>query len=455
MRGSVFKRCECIDQSRCSHSWYFKADLPRVAGKRRTVMRGGFRLKKQAEAALSESLTASGSGMSTYDGGQRLADWLDQWLEEKIAAGLRVTTARSYRMHIDRYLIPQIGDLRLRDVRPGHVQDLLATLGRPRDGRQLSPASVRRVHATLRSALATAKRRRMIPYNPAADVDLPSAPRPRVRPWEASELGAFLDFAANDRLGVLFEVIAASGLRRGEALGLRWDDVDMGRARLVVRRQVVQVDLAGRQDCPYCGRTHAEAAFGRPKTASGEDRIIDLDSSTLGALLGHRLAQEAERTAWGAAYSDHGLIFAKENGEPIPPQRVTERFRQLVVEAGLPRIRLHDLRHGQASLLLAAGVPMAVISKRLGHSSIAITSDTYSHLLEGVGRDAAQRAMDLVPRTRGTTPAGTRVAIGLQEAPETTQRLRPEDESAGQTGAPPGTRTPNPRIKSPLLCQLS
>ncbi len=169
------------------------------------------------------------------------------------------------------------------------------------------------------------------------------------------------------------------------------------------------MDEAGRAPCPFCGAVHAEAAFGRPKTSSGEDRVVDLDANTLGTLLGHRLAQDTERAAWGSGYSDHGLIFARENGEPIPPQRVTERFRQLVAETDLPRIRLHDLRHGQASLMLAAGVPIAVVSKRLGHSSISITSDTYSHLLEGVGRDAADRAMALVPRA-GREPSQASVS---------------------------------------------
>src|ERR1700712_400452 len=114
--------------------------------------------------------------------------------------------------------------------------------------------------------------------------------------------------------------------------------------------------------------------------------------------MAHRLQQDAERATWGAVYSDHGLVFAREDGTPIAPERVTKRFAQLVRAAGLRPIRLHDLRHGQASLMLAAGVPMGVVSKRLGHSTITLTSDTYSHLLEGVGRDAAERAAALVPR---------------------------------------------------------
>ena len=137
--------------------------------------------------------------------------------------------------------------------------------------------------------------------------------------------------------------------------------------------------------------------FGRPKTASGEDRVVELDGGVAGVLLAHRLQQDAERATWGAAYFDHGLVFAREDGSPIPPERVTKRFGQMIKAAGLRPIRLHDLRHGQASLMLAACVPMAVVSKRLGHSTIALTSDTYSHMLEGVGRDAAERPRGHAP----------------------------------------------------------
>jgi integrase len=132
--------------------------------------------------------------------------------------------------------------------------------------------------------------------------------------------------------------------------------------------------------------------------------VVDLDDGTVGALLGHRLGQDSERAAWGPAYVDHGLVFARENGEPLHPERVTKRFGRLSAEAGLRPVRLHDLRHEQASLMLAADVPLAVVSKRLGHSSVAITSDTYSHLLEGVGREAAERAAALVPRSGAAAP---------------------------------------------------
>jgi integrase len=137
---------------------------------------------------------------------------------------------------------------------------------------------------------------------------------------------------------------------------------------------------------------------GQPKTASGEDRRVDLDAATAGSLLAHRLQQDVEKAAFGTAYDDHDLVFAREDGSYLKPEVVSKTFQALAAETGLRRVRLHDLRHGQASIMLAAGVDMTVVSKRLGHSGIRITADTYTHLLEGVGRQAAEAAAALVPR---------------------------------------------------------
>ncbi len=403
-KGSVYKRCNCLatygtsgGRLACKKphgSWVYVADagVNPVTGRRRQIRKGGFRTHDEAQAALDDLATSD--GQVRHDEGQTVAVYLSHWITDKERNGMRPTTLRSYRHYIDDYLAPTLGRLRLRELRPGHVEDLLREL--PAKG--LGPASVRRVHATLRSAMSTAKRRRLIAYNPAVDIDLPSAPRPRVRPWEPEDLGRFLDLAASDPMGALFELIAATGLRRGEACGLRWDDIDLDRGRLVVRQQLVS--LTGTEaSCPYCAGHHRGAVFGLPKTASGEERMVDLDGGVIGVLMAHKLHQDAERARWGAAFVEHGLVFAREDGTPIPPERVTRRFIRLVATSGLRPIRLHDLRHGQASLMLAAGVPMAVVSKRLGHSTITLTSDTYSHLLEGVGRDAAERAAALIPRT--------------------------------------------------------
>jgi integrase len=220
-----------------------------------------------------------------------------------------------------------------------------------------------------------------------------------------------LDAAAADRLGVLYELITIAGLRRGEALGLRWCDVDLATGALQIRQQIV--DVGGRP------------VVGRPKTEGGERRV-DVDGATVADLRGWSELQAEEASRWGVAYADwrasfpgqallascrlpqcsHRLVFTREDGQPLRPEHVTRHLLVLARRAGLPAKRLHDLRHASASLQLAAGVPVAVVSKRLGHSQLSLTVDTYSHLYRDASVEAAERAAALVPRRRGGGLAG-------------------------------------------------
>ncbi|EYT53523.1 tyrosine-type recombinase/integrase [Kocuria sp. UCD-OTCP] len=433
MAGSVFKRCTCSTAeltdpttgkrrvcTKAHGSWWFNvlAGSDPITGKRKQVARGGFRTKRAAEAALADLVVTINAGTWTDDNGLTVETWLNTWLDRKVRNGLRPATERLYRQHINDYLTPGLGNLRLRDLRPGHVSDLLSHLQMTpgRSGEPLSASTVTRVHACLRSALTTAVKMRLVTFNAARDVELPKVQRARVRPWEPWELGAFLDGVQGERLAALFEVIAGTGLRRGEALGLRWSDVDVPKGVVVVRQQLTE--RSGTEvDCPSCGAVHRGLRFAPPKTDSGDFRRVELDAGTMGALLGHRLAQDDEREHWDAAYVDHDLVFCRENGDPLRPEAVDRLFHRLTDRVLVPvdrsdptgpkvplrRVRLHDLRHGQASLLMAAGVDMNIVSKRLGHSRSSFTADTYAHLLEGVGRDAAERAAALVPRRSSTT----------------------------------------------------
>lgn len=440
MKGSVYpRRCRCepvLDgrgrRKACQRhpGWCFVLDTGRdpATGKRRQVRREGLRTQREAAAAMAELMADVDAGRYRDDGRTTVAAYLADWIDGKVSNGLRPTTERSYRAHIEKYLVPYLGHLRLRDLRPAHVSRMLRDLAESNAGRArpIGPTSLRRLHATLRSALADARREGLVKINAASDATVPRAERPKVRPWEAAELGTFLDVAAADRLGALFELVALTGLRRGEACGLRWTDVDLSRGLLVVRQQVVQVDGQARP-CAACRAEHRGIVFGAPKTASGDARRVDLGERGVGVLLGHRLEQDAERAAWGDAYADHGLVFAREDGNPLAPDLITKRFGELVRRAGMRPIRLHDLRHGRASLLLAAGVPLSVVSKVLGHSSITITSDTYSHLLEGVGRAAADAADALVPARRDDRVASQkslqRQVVGGPRHPKTARSL--------------------------------
>jgi integrase len=462
MKGSTYKRCACPVEydsrgrrKACSKrhgSWAFVADIgpePKT-GKRRQQRRGGFRTQAEAAAAL-EKVIGKVRRHEPTDDHMTLAEWLTFWLAEKTkpagasAAGrkIRPNTAAVYRQHVGDYLVPQLGRIPLAKLTAKDISAaydaILAENAAKTKGRKFGPVTVRRIHACLSSALSAAVKAQHITRNPAAFVTLPETQRPKVNPWSGAELGAFLDHVATNRLGSLFEVIAFTGLRRSEALGLRWSDVDVEAGVLVVRQQLA-------------GVKNGAPLFAPPKSSSGDDIIVELSEATMGALMVHRLAQDVEREQWGSAYLHHDLVFARENGTPYEPTSVTKAFRALAIEAGLRPVRLHDLRHGAASLMIGGGASLSVVSKVLRHSSIAITQSTYVHLLGGVGRAAAESAVAMVPRQvrdqSVTTPAS-----------EMTKGASSRGEKAPVTsadgGAPRGNRTPNPLIKSQLLCQLS
>jgi integrase len=304
--------------------------------------------------------------------------------------GLRDTTRVSYRGHLDHYLIPALGQYRLVDLerRPELIEDWVSSLTIGMKGKPLAPASVRRVYSTLRSALNSAVKRRMLSHNPALTVELPEMAHYRPVVWDAQQVGVFLDAIQGHRLYALFALTILTGLRRGEALGLRWEDVDYDQGVLYVRQQVT---AAGREIkvCP-------------PKTKAGE-RTVALSEATVALLRQHQARQRRERLQWGEAWQDTGLVFTYEDGRMVRPDSLTYVFRKLATEAGLPRIRLHNLRHTSASLALAAGVPMKVVSERLGHSRESTTSALYTVVVPAVARDAAERIASVVtlPVTQG------------------------------------------------------
>jgi integrase len=450
-RGRVYRRCSCRDAAgrqlgqACPRlvadgkhgSWYFAVDLPGEAGKRKTMRRGGFATKAAASKALADVTSRAARGVRVDDR-ETVASFLGRWLQVK-AGEAKPTTLRSYRAHVDKVIVPAIGHIPIERLRAEHVEQLLADAMHGR-----GPETVRRIHATLRSALSYGVKTRRLPFNVASTVTPPTGGRPDVKPWSAGELATFLRHVETDRLGPLFEVIAACGLRRGEALGLRWTDLDLARSTARIRQTVI--DVGGRLE------------FSTPKTRSSE-AAVPLTQRAVQALLQWRLGQDIDRQAWGDAYEDHDLVFARENGAPLRPEYVTRRFVVLTRAAGLRQVRLHDLRHGAASLLLAAGVPMAIVSKMLRHSSIGITVDTYGHLADDTARVAADAMGALLDRAfdqaavaaRDHHATTTAAAGGVGLSADQPQRANAEVEEGG----PRGDRTHNPRIKSPLLCQLS
>jgi len=319
---------------------------------------------------------------------------------EPARGDIKRSTLDNYRRYVDADIKPSaLGRLRLTDIKRADVRRFIDAL--IADGR--GATTVRRIVAVVQGALTAALRDDMIAANPARGVRLPVVDAHEFEPWSPVQVGAFLDRAAQHRLGALFEIAVLTGLRRAELLGLRWGDVDLARRELTVRTTRVQ--------------TRSAVVENSPKTSAGR-RVVQLDDAAVGALVAWQIAQEADRLNCGTLWEGDGHVFTYENGTPLRPQYVTRLFETLRSDIGLPDMTLHGLRHIHASLLLASGTDIALVSKRLGHSSISITSDIYTHLIGDAGRRAAEGASALIPRasahTLHTQPSGA----GMTKAPE-------------------------------------
>lgn len=376
MRGSVIKR---------NKTWSYVLYLGRDAdGKKRQKWVGGFRTKRDAESALTAALERMRTGTWADAGQLTVGAYLEQWIPG-MRSTVRPKTAASYEDVLRGLVIPHIGNLRLGTVAPSHIRALHSELlesGR-RNGRGggLSARSVEYTHRILSRALSDAVNDGLLARNPAALVRPPRAPKPVTRAWSVGDVRKFLDGVADDRLYAMWALLVTTGLRRGEALGLRWEDVDLERGRLAVRHTAVAIGY--------------EVHVAEPKTAAGR-RTVSLDPATVATLKAHHRNQLEERLRIGPEWNDSGIVFTNERGSMIHPDRVSKVFPRLIAELELPRIRLHDLRHTAATLALVAGVHPKVVQERLGHANIAITLDTYSHVVDGLHEDAAALVGDLI-----------------------------------------------------------
>jgi len=240
------------------------------------------------------------------------------------------------------------------------------------------------VHACLHKACKDAVRWGHISRNPLNAADPPRKKGDGTREmqtWTKEQLKAFLDAVKNERLYALWHLVAMTGIRRGEAIGLRWSDVDLENARLAVRRALIP--------------TNRDVVVSEPKTAKGR-RVVALDPATVEVLKGQAARQLDEQQEWDKAWVETGLVFTQENGKALDPETVSRYFRQAVKKSLLPQIRLHDLRHTHATLALQAGIHPKVVSERLGHATVSITLDTYSHAIPALQEEAAALIAGLV-----------------------------------------------------------
>jgi integrase len=321
-------------------------------------------------------------------GTQTMATYLPMWLEGKGA--LRPSTRASYETHIRLHLVPHLGRILLTELGAEDIERMYREImvKNSERTRAVSPATMRRIHATLISALSTAERRGWVQRNAASTVELPRVPKPSARAWTSAEFAAFLDLVAGDRLHLLFLLLGMRGLRRGEVVGLRWRDVDLQVGCLRIERSAVYVN--------------GQTVLGPPKSSSGV-RTVALDRQTVAKLHWHGCQQRLEnRDRIGTPVLSE-LVFTDTEGAALDPTFVSRHFDRLVKQHGLPRIRLHDLRHTSASIGLASGETLLEVSRRLGHSSISVTADIYSHIAPLVASESAERLAAVVYSSVGPT----------------------------------------------------
>jgi len=323
------------------------------------------------------SRLAAGVGARNRDPGLSLARYLlEQWLPAK-RVSLRPSTWDGYRRIIELHVVPSIGHVPLRRLRIDHLESLysdLLTTGRADRVGGLDPKSVLEVHVIVRRALADAARKGLIVRNVADSAEAPRRRRPKrvVRAWTAAQLLAFLEAARPHRLFTAFWLAATTGMRRSELLALRWEDLDADAGTISVHRALVSVAYELHE-------THGKTSTAR--------RCIDLDPTTVGRLVHwhDRLESELNRSVRLDDY-----LFPTVEGRPTHPDLFSQAFNRLIARIDLPRLRLHDLRHTHATLLLKAGVPIKVVSERLGHATPGFTMATYQHVLPGMQAQAAR-----------------------------------------------------------------
>lgn len=389
---------------------------------------------------LAKGKTAKNRKVSA--GALTVGEYLARWIEGR--RKIRRATRVSYQGHIDNYLVPYLGEIKLRDLdvsaisnmftaleeRNVEIRKSLETAPRGRRGEVLTakqraegvrrerrkvigPASMQRLRATLRKAINDALKEGLyVGTNPASLVELASghAPRPQLwttetearwretgqvpvstMVWRPEQCGKFLDTAEGDRLYNLFLLASCTGMRRGELCGLRWSDVDLDAGRIDIRVQLTLVDGVVEE--------------GPTKSDAGQ-RSVPLDPTLVAMFKAHRKRQREDRLRWGELWVDSGRVFVRENGDALNPDVVSDRFRAIAERAGLPPVRLHAMRSGAATMALAAGVAMKTVSEMLGHSNEAITSKVYTAVSDELKREAVKSIGALIPRRGSTEAAG-------------------------------------------------
>ena len=364
MRGSI--------RQRSKGSWQLRYEgPPDSVGWRKQVSETVRGTRKEAERVLRERLTQIETGILMTRSDETVAEFLGRWLDVYAATNTELRTQMGYRALIRLYIVPGIGRVKLQALRPGHIQSLYAGLL----DKELSSRTVHHVHTLLKQTLSHAIKWGLLIWNPTDATDPPRPEEKELEMWDLPTIRTFLQSANVSRYGNLYQLVILTGIRRSELLGLRWDAIDLDNRRMMILRKLQRITGMGLVE-------------GQPKTKKSR-RSIALSPVAVSLLQAIKAKQNEWRLKAGPAWQDAGYVFTQQDGTLIDPDRVSRDFARVVREAGLPHLTVRGLRHAHATLLLSSGVHPKIVSERLGHSTIAITMDIYSHVLPGLQERAA------------------------------------------------------------------
>ncbi|MFF4744020.1 tyrosine-type recombinase/integrase [Streptomyces sp. NPDC001268] len=335
----------------------------------------------ECDAKRRERLDKVDQGVPVPTKSAKLSEWLPYWLENIIKPRRKRTTFAKYEVHVRLYLVPVLGSKRLESLSVADVRRLLVQLEK-----KTTAATAKEAHRVLRTALTAACREELVTRNVATLVEPPSVDTREMSPWSLDETLDFLGAARKDPLYAAFVLAIALGFRRGEIVGLRWENLDLDKREIRVRTQRQRVRGEAYEDDPK-GRRRKQT--------------LPLPAICVAPLRWQRMRQAAQRDRAGADWKETGYVFTTRTGQPIEPRNLYRSFTRVADSAGLRVIRLHDARHGCATLLTAAGVAPRVVMEILGHSQIAVTMNVYAHVVQDTQREAVSHMDRLLKRRPG------------------------------------------------------
>lgn len=367
MAGQINKRSE--------NTWLVRIFLGRDAnGKRRYFNKTIHGTKKDAQKYLTAKMREKDLGVFIEPASMSLNEYLDKWLAESAKPRLREATFDSYQFHLKRYVREKLGNRKLSDIKPFDIQKLYNQL--TENG--YSPRTVRYVHAILSSAFSQSVKWQMLIANPCNIVDLPRQQKTEMKAFSPEQAKRFLEAAKDDKHGLIFAFALASGMRPEEYLALQWKDIDFEKHTATVQRTLIW-------------RKGGGWYFSEPKTAKSR-RTLPMPESLFLKLKTYKIRQAEAMLKLGQSYERNNFVFATDEGKPIRYGNLTKRhFHRILEQADLKGFRLYDLRHSTATLLLSEGINPKIVSERLGHASIVLTLDTYSHVLPDMQKEATSK----------------------------------------------------------------